>query len=137
MSKESTGSSFCSALAIAGKECLSVKKSFLRWLALMCYVQQCWLISTLLLEVSRGIVSYIILFILGALQYTTLIFGFPSLCMLRQNRNGVTKIYNYKPLLLLLHFSTFTIPLYINAHLTVKASLWVPPLLTSNLSSLM
>ena len=38
----------------------------------------------ILLELSRGMVSHILLFILGALQYTTLIFGFPSLCSLRQ-----------------------------------------------------
>ena len=81
------------------------KQNFLK----LCYVQQCWLVSAMILEFVYGYsVMYVI--ILCALQYTMLIFGFPSLCMLRQfRRNNVTNRYNYKPLLFLL-FSTFTIP---------------------------
>ena len=81
----------------------------LRALLMCCYVWQCWLISTIILELNQGYsVTYVI--ILGALQYTMLIFGFPSLCKLWQyRRNNVTNRYNYKPLILLL-FSTFTIP---------------------------
>ena len=48
-----------------------------------CYVRQCWLICTVLLELPRGTALCILLFILGALQYTMLIFRFPSLCTLR------------------------------------------------------
>ena len=38
-----------------------------------CYVWQCWLISTLLLELSRDILSYTLLIILSALQYIMLV----------------------------------------------------------------
>ena len=48
-----------------------------------CYVMQCWLICTILLELSKVQCHIYLLFILGALQYTMLVFGFPSLCSLR------------------------------------------------------
>ena len=48
------------------------------------YVRQCWLICTIVLELSRGMASCILIFVLGALQYIMLIFRFPSLHTLRQ-----------------------------------------------------
>ena len=78
---------------------------------LFCYVRQCQFISDLLLVLSRGIVSCILLITLSATaitQHSSL--GSTSLCTLRQNRrNDVTKAYNYNPLLSL-HFSILTIP---------------------------
>ena len=52
--------------------------------SICCYVRQCWPIYTILLELSRSMVSCILLFILGALQYTMLIFGLLNFHSLRQ-----------------------------------------------------
>ena len=51
---------------------------------MFCYAMQFCFICTILLGLSRGILSHILLAISGALHYTTLIFGFPSLCTFRQ-----------------------------------------------------
>ena len=48
-----------------------------------CYERQCLLICAILLELSRGTTSHLLLFILDTLQYTMLNFGFPSLHTLK------------------------------------------------------
>ena len=73
-----------------------------------CYVRRCWL-CTLLLELSRGMVSCILLLLLHALQYTMLIFRFPSLCTLRwYQRNNMTNRYKHKTVIISLYFNTIT-----------------------------
>ena len=84
-------------------------------------------------------VSHILLFMLGALHYTMLVFRFPSLHTLRQyQRNNVINRYNDKPLLFLYisipHNNTTNVS-NINVHLTVTVSLRVPPLLAYNISN--
>ena len=78
-----------------------------------CYVRQWWLISALLLELSRSILSYISLIISSALQYTMLIFRFPYLCTLRQNRrNDATlkyKIFTFITTIFFYHYNTINI----------------------------
>ena len=72
----------------------------------LCYVKQCCI---MILELSRGMVSHILLFILGALWYTMLIFRFPSPCTLRwYQRNNVTNRYNHKPFIISICFNTIT-----------------------------
>ena len=107
----------------------------------LCYVRQCWLICSILLGLSRGMVSCILLFILGALWYTMLIFRFPSLCSLRQYGDIMWLIY--VTIINLFYFSIFQYHSNIttnisnkNVHLTVIDSLRVPPLLAYNLSNL-
>ena len=72
-----------------------------------CYVRQCWLITTLLLELPRGILLHISLIISSALRYTMLAFRFPYLHTI----GGMTWLSNTKfSSLLQLYFSIFTIP---------------------------
>ena len=105
-----------------------------------CYVRQCWLICTTLLELSRGTASNILLLILGALWYTMLIFGLPSHCSLRQYEgimwliDTIINIYYFS--IFQYHNNITTKINNINVQLTVIASLRVPPLLTYDLSNL-
>ena len=80
------------------------------------------------------------LFILGALQYTMLIFGFLRLCSLRQYE---VMMWQIDMVINLYYFSIFqyhnnntTNINNINIHLTVIVSVRVPPLLAYDLSNL-
>ena len=96
----------------------------------------------ILLELSRGMVSCMLLLILRALQYTMLIFGFSSLHALRQYEGDITWLI-YVTIINLYYFSIFQYHnnntsniSNINVHLTAIVSLRVPPLLSYNLSNL-
>ena len=114
------------------------KDSYCTHTYVWCYVKQC---CTMILEVCRGTVSCILLSILQALQYTMLIFGFPSLCSLRWYLRQITwLIYT---IINLYYFSVFqyhnnntTNISVINILLTVIVSLRVSPLLAYNMSNL-
>ena len=105
-----------------------------------CHVKQCWLICTILLELPRGMASYLLLFILGALGYTTLIFGFPSLSSLRKYEGIMwligTIINLYYFSIFQYHNNNTTNINNINVHLTVIVSLGVRPLLAYDLCNL-
>ena len=98
------------------------------------------LICTILLELSRGMVSCILLFILGALQYTMHIFRFPSLHSLRcyevmmSHIDTIINLY-YFPIFQY-HNNDTKNNNDINVHLTVIVSLRVPPPLAYDLSNL-
>ena len=65
--------------------------------------------AVLFLGLSRGIGSCI--YYVGALQYTTLIFGFSSLCIPRQDvYKDATTVYNVFTYLLLLYIHIITTP---------------------------
>ena len=111
--------------------CLNFEKS---------YVRQCWLICTILLELSRGMASLILLFILGALQYTMLIFGFPGLHILKWYKGIIWLIdiiiYLYYFSISQYHNNNTTNINNINVHLTVIVFLRVPPLQAYDLSNI-
>ena len=100
------------------------------------------LCCTISLDLSRCTVSCILLFIVGALQYTRLIFGFPSLHTLRQYEGDimwliyVTIINLYYFSIFQYHYNNTTNINNINIHLTLIVSLRVPPLPAYDLSNL-
>ena len=105
-----------------------------------CYVRESWLISAILLKFSRGTASHILLFILCALQYTMLIFRFPSLHSLRQYElimwliDITINLYYFT--IFQYHNNNTTNINNITVHLTVIVSLRVPPLQACDLSNL-
>ena len=83
-----------------------------------CYVRQC----CMNLKVVQGYrVAYIVAY-MGAQQCTMLIFGFPSLCTLRQyvRRRHIYCIQNIYPFIITIYFYYYnTMHRYINTHLSL------------------
>ena len=95
-----------------------------------CYVRQCWPICTILLELSRGMKSCMLLFILGSLWYTMLVFRSSSLHTLRQYEgimwltDTITNCYYFS--IFQYHNNNTTNINNISVHLTGIVSLRVP-----------
>ena len=134
-------SDFTYVFYCSGCKYFGIQSGFIYLSSFYCYVLQCWLIYAISLELSKGTVSHILLFVLGELWYTMLIFRFASLCMLRWYLGDI--MWQWDTIINLYYFSIFqfhnnntTNISNINVHLTVIVSLRVPPLLTFNLSNL-